>query len=243
MLLLLALAAFAEAPRYPRHDEPTEVQRWRALVPGTPARVVGRQTSGPVRAWTFRGGLVEHCELFEGEQRVRSMQFDPSGAPHTEVWWTGTQPERVLVHGVGTHPIETATWTRLPISSTDLHLWLPPGATPAETGWQALTPAGVWQIRVEEPVDVWTAGFAREVEVGAGGVLLTATTAWLDGRAAARLTLDLPDPERARLAEVWAMPHDAATVVLTFTSGADGEDLISALAPGRAAAALLTSDR
>jgi hypothetical protein len=238
VLALLWLAAAHADPAWPQLDEPTQLRTWTTLQPGPPARVSGPSRTGPVRAWTFSDGRVEHAELYAGATLLRTERFDAGGAPHTTVWWATGAPTLVTVYGAQPIEVPTAGWQPYALADLSLSLWLPPGAEPRGTGWQVRTAQGTWRVSVEPPIDLRAPNLLTEIATGAAGTLTSTAVAWLSGQPALRFTLDLPDPDQPVVAELWALPWRDHTVAIAFTAppGALG---LPALAPGRAAAALL----
>ncbi len=236
MLAWLMVTALASDPIvYIRQDQPLSVRRCRDVV-GRPPRCVGRR--GSVRAWVFPDGNVERYER-GGVSPDELVRFDASHGPHLTVRYTGGQPVEVVVRAVPEVTVSVADWEEVTLGEASLRLR--PGHQLDDGILRSVSPAGRLTATWTGDADPFDPTFPESVAEHAGARLIAAHTTWLQGRPAARITLSLPDPGNPRAAEVWAVRGTGGLLLVTWDAPAGTAPAsLDTLAPGRAAAALLT---
>jgi hypothetical protein len=241
---MVATLQAADGTWYLRHDQPLRVKGFRGLDDAGKPSGYTRRRDRYVRAWLFPDGQVEHHEQWQDGDWVQRVRLDASGARHTQVSKTDGQPMAVEVYGTEVHTVDTSAWAPTVIPDTDWTAWLPASPQTQDGVLTASDDHGTWRLTTEQSTEVWTSEFAAQIEAGAGGTVVATATAWIAGKPAARLSLELPHPVHPAVAEIWALPLDGETLVLTYTSvPGKAPASLDTLAPGRAAASLLTPTR
>lgn len=226
LLSLLVLAHASEPPTFPRHDDALKVRRFARLVGDGPAWGSTPQKRGVVEAWIFRDGIVEHATIERRGVVQEARRYDAGGRLQTTVLYADGAPASVQVHGAGAALLEVAGWT-------------PTQSGPAST---LLPPAVRLQV-LDATGDPFAPAFTEGLLDGCGCRLEHGTTAWLDGHVGVRLRVTVPHTTAPLTGELWAVPLASQTVVLSALVPATAQGApqggLPALAPGRAAAALM----
>jgi hypothetical protein len=199
--------------------------------PDTPfARVGERIRSNRRKAdtvWTFPDQVVQRRVVRATGEDTR---YDAAGQPWVVVAVGPDGPVTVTAQAGGPVAVDVSAWT-------EVAAW--PGArmrAPAGEGPSWTLPEGVLSWRVDPKADPFDDVFGKGLVTGCGCIVADRGTDWLDGRAAARWRLWLPRAEGADQIELWAVPLADGLATLAWVTRIDGD---AALAPGRAAAALV----
>lgn len=233
-MILALCAGFAlaspEQP-FPRIDERIRDRRYAEISGDGPAYGRYRRRSGPIHAWTWTDGIVEHYERLEGGRVVEVRRYSASGQQMSAVVFAASGAP-ATVH-VGGAPLDVSGWGVRTVAGVTITA---PGEP--EVQGQAITWGGDdWRLTAlpfPEAADPFSDAFRDALASHCGCTLLDRTTTWLDGRPAARYQVRLPDPDGAKVGELWAVNSADHTVLLA--SVASNRET---LGTGRAVAALL----
>jgi hypothetical protein len=159
-------------------------------------------------------------------------RFDAAGQPWVVVRSGPDGPATVTMLSGGPVDVDVSTWTER-AAWTGALLRAPVG----EGSTWAL-PDGTLSWHVDAAADPFSDEFGAGLVEGCGCIVVDRGTDWLDGKPAARWRLWLPQAEGAAQIELWSLPVNGGLATLAWFTPVDGD---AALAPGRAAAALVRS--
>jgi hypothetical protein len=241
-LLSLNLAfAIPDAP-FPRHGEDLVVKRYSRVDGDGPLRPRTRNANGPIEAWTFPDGTIEHYARYERRTLIAEHRFDATGQPLTTTRFVEGAPIEVDVHGAATTTVPVGSFSEHHLGGAALRA---PGA-PVTTGDVSVwaSDEGWFRMRwLPASSDVFTDAFRDGLAAECACTLLDRTTAWIDGRPGVRYLVRMPDRDRPLEGEVWAVPTDGVTLLVSFLArhadGADRGDLSARMALGRAIVSML----
>lgn len=233
MILALCAGLVMASPEqpFPRIDERIRDRRYADISGDGPAYGRYRRRSGPIHAWTWTDGVVEHYERLDGGRVVEARRYSASGQPMSTVLFA-TSGAAASVE-VGGTPVDVSGWAAQTVAGVTLTA---PGKPEAQG--DAITWAGDgWRLTAlpfPEAADPFSDSFRSALASHCGCTLLDRTTTWLDGRPAARYQIRLPDPDGAKVGELWAVRSAEHTLLLASVAS-NRETLVT----GRAVAALL----
>lgn len=225
--LAIGLALAAPYDALPRADQKIVERRYARLSGAGPAWGIERRATGPVRAWVFPDGVVEHAEFLRGKSVIEVRRYGPSGEALTTLRLSDGAPKEVVVSGA--EAIDVSAWeervqdgvrARWPAPDPGRHLATLVSRTPADPRSDA----------VRDSLAEWCACLLEDRD-----------TAWLDGVPGVVYRVRLPHPEAAWVGEVWVVSDGVRALALASLVPADADGLPvggkAALAPGRAVAA------
>lgn len=219
MSLALALAVVASAhPQrpFPRADDALETVRYREVRGEGPVEGHRRRKGGPIEAWQFPDGQIEHYLRWRDDLVVETHRFDAAGHPLTSyVVIDGV--ETVRVHRSGA-TLDVGPWTGRSVGPTTLRL--PTDATEAHGVTTVPDPSGPLTITfVPGPSDVMGDSFRRGLIAGCGCAVVDRTTTWVDATPAVRYHLQIPSTDASLPAVAWAIPTPGGVLAMTWTAG------------------------
>ncbi len=224
-ILLLGPAAMAAPDQpFPRAGERLRVRTYAEVRGDGPVRAHIRRRGGPVLAWTWPDGMVEHYERREDGLLTEARHYDAAGTLLSTVRFVDDKPASALI---GTVDVDVSGWVTAQLGGATLRV-PSDGSQWAGDGW--LVTASLFA----ESADVFSDEVREALADQCGCVLLDRVTRWIDGVPAAKYRVLLPDVGEARHGEVWALPVDGGVLVLASTGQDDAR-----LATGRAITALL----
>lgn len=231
MLCWLFAAALAQVePTYRRIDEPLSIRTGAEIRGDGPARLGGR---GPIRAWVFPDGHIEHYVRLDGDRPAELVRYDAHLSKHLTVTYVDGTATEVIVHAASDHAVPIATWVEVDLEGAKLRL---PSA-----GVDVAIGDGRFRATWSPKATYRDATVLRDLEQSLGGRVLAHQTTWIDGTAGVRLTLTIPHPTDPRVAEGWVIPRDEGLFLATWVAPKGEAPLsLDTLAPGRAAMALVT---
>jgi len=228
--LWMALAAAVPDAPFPRTDAPLLERRFARVVGEGPAWGHLRRRTGPVRAWIFPDGVIEHAEITLSRQERQVQRFDAAGHRLTTARYLQGRPTEVVVHLPQEVRLDVSGWEVRELPG--LTLWLPPESQDHQVAWQV----------VPGPGDPMSDDYRDGLLSDCACLVESRTTAWLDGRPGARYRVRTLDPEVPWTGEVWAARSAGSVLLLSamVPARADGAPVagLGALAVGRATAAL-----
>ncbi len=231
-LLWLGMALANPQDVLPRADAPLTVRGFTRLAGDGPAWGYGPRRGGPVTAWIFPDGIVEHAELRKGKARVETRHFDAAGRPLTTTVYADDAPSRVVVHQPVEATFEVTSWEHRALGGATVR-W------PLAADGHRLA-ASV----VETPADPRDPSFRDGLLAGCGCVLEGASAAWVEGHPGARYRVRVHDADGTWVGEVFAVSDGERALLISALVPAtlDGGPRAgpAALTLGRALAALAT---
>jgi len=225
--LVFGLALAASTDALPRADQRLVERRYARLSGDGPAWGVERRATGPVKAWVFPDGTVEHAEFLRGKYVVEVRRYGPVGEALTTTRLTDGIATEVVVGTAA--PIDVGAWEDRVIDGVHAR-------------WPAPDPARHLDAFVQRTVADPRSDTVRDALAAWCGCLLEdRDTAWLDGVPGVVYRVRLPHPSAPWTGEVWVVGDGTRALALASLVPADADGLpvggISALAPGRAVAA------
>ncbi|MBW1876993.1 MAG: hypothetical protein JRJ84_01390 [Deltaproteobacteria bacterium] len=228
--LLMPLAAAVPDGPLPRADEPLIERRFARVVGMGPAWGHLRRRSGPVRAWIFPDGVIEHAEIALGRHEQEVRRYDAAGHRLTTAHFLEGMPTEVVVHIPEEVRLKVDGWEAHTLPGATLRI--PPASADHHITWQVVPGDG-------DPLsDDYRAGMLSECAC----LLESRATTWIDGRPGARYRVRLLDPDAPWTGEIWATRSAGSVLLLSalVPARADGAPAggMAVLAVGGATAAL-----
>jgi hypothetical protein len=214
-----------------------------------------KRATGPVKAWIFPDGIIEHCEFWAKKRVTETRFYDALGHRWSTVAYGEGHPISVTVHEPFPATVDVSAWTER--TTSGFTAWLPPGragapvappdpAPPTDPAVPA-APTASWHsedARVDMTLlpgtaDPFSAEFREGLHASCGCLIEGWNTSWIDGRPGARFRVRLVDPDQPWLGEVWAVSTGTTLLVLSAVERESAPGSSAPLALGRAAASLV----